>query len=409
MDGFNTQEGAFTSESSRYGGGPSQPQNTQEGAFTSESTIGHGGGPSQPQVRNESLTHEWVIEQHRAQQVLNAQILETLQRIQSKQEETGGATPASTETPPLDTDRGVSGASRRVRHSQPHPSKYDGEDRSVYPSFKGQLRAKLRIDRLAIGPTEPELVWYAYGCLSGKAASRIYPWINAHERKSIPLRVNAFFEELDMAFYDTQTVQKALEWINMTKQKTTPFRDFLHDFEQKLLEAEGWEFSDVIRIGYLRAALSTELKRELVAQPTPSSYAEFVSMVRRTSDNLEEIKRIERVKRGYRSYAAPTPTPRDDKMDWETTSRVASGQTPSRTPAKWVTSEVLDQRRRDSACLRCGETTHFISKCKLGPARRPSPGRAEKKATRSTKKKGLPREEEASESEATENSDSGKE
>jgi hypothetical protein len=383
--------------------------NTQEGAFTPESTIGYGGGPSQPQnARNESLTHEWVIEQHRAQQVINAQILEALQRLQSKQEETGGATPASTETPPLGTDRGVSGASRRVRHSQPHPSKYDGEDRAIYPAFKGQLRAKLRIDQLAIG-TEPELVWYAYGCLSGKAASRIYPWINANERKSIPLRVDAFFEEMDMAFYDTQMVQKALEWINMTKQKNTPFRDFLHDFEQKLLEAEGWEFSDAIRIGYLRAALSMELKRELVAQPTPSSYIEFVNMVRRTSDNLEEIKRIERARRSYRSYAAPTPTPKEDKMDWEATPRVASGYTSSRIPARWVTLEVLDQRRKDGACLRCGETTHFISKCKLGPARRPSPGRTEKKATRSTKKKELPREEEVSESEATENSDSGKE
>ena len=139
---------------------------------------------------------------------------------------------------------------------------------------------------------------------------------------------------MDMAFYDTQMVQKALEWINMTKQKNTPFRDFLHDFEQKLLEAEGWEFSDAIRIGYLRAALSMELKRELVAQPTPSLYIEFVNMVCRTSDNLEKIKCIKQARRSYRSYAAPTPTPKEDKMDWEATPQVASGYTSSRIPAK---------------------------------------------------------------------------
>jgi hypothetical protein len=74
-----------------------------------------------------------------------------------------------------------------------------------------------------------------------------------------------------------------------------------------------------------------------------------------------------------------------------------------------VTLEVLDQRRKDGVCLRCGETTHFISKCKLGPARRPSPSQTKKKATRSTKKKELSREEEVLESEATENSDLGKE
>ena len=220
-----------------------------------------------------------------------------------------------------------------------------------------------------------------------------------------------------MAFYDTQTVQKALEWINMTKQRTTPFRDFLHDFEQKLLEAEGWELSDMIRIGYLRAALSTELKRELVAQPTPSSYAEFVNIVRITSDNLEELKRVERARRSYRSYTAPTPTPKEDRMDWEATPQAASGTGPSRPPAKWVTPEVLEKRRRDNACLRCGETTHFVLKCKFGPARRPLPSRVERKATRSTTKgsakvlvKDMPRVEEVLESEGTESSDdSGKE
>jgi hypothetical protein len=91
------------------------------------------------------------------QQIINVQILETLQRIQSKQKETGGATPTSTETSPLETVRGDLRPSRRVKHSQPHLSKYDGEDRALYPAFKGQLWAKLRIDRLAIG-IELELV-----------------------------------------------------------------------------------------------------------------------------------------------------------------------------------------------------------------------------------------------------------
>jgi hypothetical protein len=81
------------------------------------------------------------------------------------------------------------------------------------------------------------------------------------------------------------------------------------------LEAERWEFSDAIWIGYLRVVLSMELKRELVAQPTPSLYIEFVNIVRRTSDNLEEIKRIKRARRSYRSYVAPTSTPKEDKMD----------------------------------------------------------------------------------------------
>jgi hypothetical protein len=68
-----------------------------------------------------------------------------------------------------------------------------------------------------------------------------------------------------------------------------------------LLEAGGWEFSDGIRKGFLKAALNLDIKTELVAQAEPNSYAEYVNLVRRTSDNLDEIKRLRGKKKGWGS------------------------------------------------------------------------------------------------------------
>jgi hypothetical protein len=353
---------------------------------------------------------EWLREQHQIQQAVNAQLMNGLQQLLNRQEETGGAA-ASTETP-ISMVGGGSEASRRAKHSQPHPTKYNGEDRTLYPAFKGQLRAKLEIDQLAIGG-DKEMVWYSYGCLTGKAATRIYPWLDANSRKSIPLRIDSFFEQMDAAFLDPQIAQNALKWINSARQRTTPFRDFLYEFESKLLEAGGWEFSDEIRIGYLQEAVSVELKRVMVTCATPRTYLEYVDLVRRTSDNLENLKQIERTRQRYRHQQDDNKSPKEDKMDWESTSRTSSGRTPNRKPARWVTPDVLEQRRKDKECLRCGSHEHFIVKCHLGPAKPPTTGLGERKTSSSTntrKTKVTSRVEEISESEDTQSdSDSGKE
>ena len=189
-----------------------------------------------------NISPDWVLEQHRNQQELNAQIMEALRAIQEYQQITANSfIPQRRTLPPLPPQNVIVPEPepyRKARHSLAHPDKYDGESRIEYLSFKGLLRAKLRIDAVAIGG-EPEQVWYGYGRLTGKAAARIFPWLDATERKRISLQVKAFFEELDAAFHDPQTAQRALVWINTRKQGVTPFREFLQTFEQKLLEAGG--------------------------------------------------------------------------------------------------------------------------------------------------------------------------
>jgi hypothetical protein len=349
------------------------------------------GGSSVP--NRPSINRDWILEQHSHQQELNAQLLQALHDIRATLH-----TPAP-EPAPTPVYRGELPRNKRPKHSLSHPNKFDGLDRSAYPAFKGYLQVKFRIDSEAIGG-ETEKVWYGYGYLIGKAAERIFPWLAAAEEKRRPLRVEDFFTQLDAAFSDPQSAQRALEWINSKKQGSQPFREFLQEFEQKLLEAGGWEFSDGVRKGYLRSAVSRKIKEKLVAVEEPAKYEDFVNQLRRTSDNLAELDRLSNRK----TWSKAQEPEQDAEMDWEPTAKVSKAA-PNRPrsskalvtdqpQAKWVSKETLDRRRANQECLRCGETDHFISKCRYGPAKKPARkgSRGEKVAAAETTPKGTGRE-----------------
>lgn len=64
----------------------------------------------------------------------------------------------------------------------------------------------------------------------------------------------------------------------------------MQDFEQALLEADGWNWHNNVRKGYLKAAINWSLKERLVAVPEPPLYTNYVALLRLTSDNLDELE-----------------------------------------------------------------------------------------------------------------------
>ena len=95
-------------------------------------------------------------------------------------------------------------------------------------------------------------------CLKGLAARRIYPGVEA-VKDTDQFTIRELFRQIDLAFADPQKEAKAVSKINKIKQGSRPFREFLQEFEQTLLEAKGWAWDDAIKKGLLRAALSGEL------------------------------------------------------------------------------------------------------------------------------------------------------
>ena len=51
--------------------------------------------------------------------------------------------------------------------------------------------------------------------------------------------VNRLLEQMDLAFLDQQKQSKAVARINTIKQRNRSFREFLQEFDQTLMEANG--------------------------------------------------------------------------------------------------------------------------------------------------------------------------
>ena len=136
--------------------------------------------------------------------------------------------------------------------------------------------------------------------------------------------------------------------INQIKQGRKPFREYLQEFEQTLLEAGGWGWDDIVRKGFLKAGINYKLKSLLVSQPEPVSYVEYVSLLRLTSDNLEALER------SSPSYRPRTPPKGPEPMDWQPANRV------------FVPKEVQSTRIANNQCLKCGRPGHIGRDCRKG-------------------------------------------
>lgn len=342
---------------------------------------GHGSQqPVTPNERHDTDIPPWLVAFMQNQQETNARlelgIAQLHQSIAENNSTLNNATPDMTHT----QDDTPIYLVKKPKHSLSTPDQFTGEDESIFPQFKGLLEAKLEIDSQAIG-LEKERVWYAFGRLTGKAAGRIYPWMEASKGTN-KFTVAEFLKQLDAAFADPQKQAKALSKINQIRQGNREFREFLREFEQTLLEAQGWKWDDQVRKGYLKAAINRELRDRLVTQEEPILYSEYVAQLRRITDNLQEIKAWDS-RRGHLTRANHNTLPQasPDRMEWEPTrTSAATGQGfSSRLPqgqrATSVTQAERQKRRENGACVRCGSINHWVSACPLLPAIRPTQGR----------------------------------
>jgi hypothetical protein len=136
--------------------------------------------------------------------------------------------------------------------------------------------------------------------------------------------------------------------INQIKQGRKPFREYLQEFEQTLLEAGGWGWDDIVRKGFLKAGINYKLKSLLLSQPEPASYVEYVSLLRLTSDNLEALER------SSPSYQPRTPPKSSEPMDWQPTNRV------------FVPKDIQSTRIANNQCLKYGRPGHIGRDCRIG-------------------------------------------
>jgi hypothetical protein len=300
-------------------------------------------------------------------------------------------TPA-TSTLPLRSESPV----RRPKPSLNDPERYDHKDKALYPQFAGLLRAKIKHDGLAIGSEEKQ-AWYIFGRLKDAAAKRIFPWIDSMDKQGL-LSTDGLFKQMDLAFLDPRAKEKALASLNRTKQGSMPLNDFLSQFDQLLLEAGGWGWDDVIKKGYLRAALSVKLVTALVGSEEKPTYDEYCTQLCRTADQLDEVK--ERTSGRFRHHQrrteeGTTQQPHEpEPMDWEAAIAAAvrvavagAGRTETK-EGRWASDDEVNRRRQEGLCLRCGKDGHFVRNCRT---KKPPSGQKGKTRVAAAKSKQAPK------------------
>jgi hypothetical protein len=134
--------------------------------------------------------------------------------------------------------------------------------------------------------------------------------------------VNCLFKQMDLAFLDLQKQSKAIAKINMIKQRNCLFREFLQEFDQTLMEANGWGWQEDVKKGLLKAALTGKVRRELVGWDEPITYSAYVAQIQKITDDLGKWKDEQKLKSHFQKqqFMAPQQNlPMSEQMDWEST------------------------------------------------------------------------------------------
>src|SRR5579871_6442637 len=271
--------------------------------------------------------------------------------------------------PPLPT--------KRPKPVLPDPPVYYGK-RSEWRTWKDQMISKLDIDGPAIGGTREQFA-YIESRLGGTAAKTVLAFVRTARANGTNTPDN-FLVYMENIYGDPNSAERANNRLNSMTQGNEAFATFLPKFEQTLAEAGGSEWADQIKINNLKRVISQELRTSLVYIPKhPEDYDDFVRTLQTLASRLAALK----PRANSRKNTTTPTTTSSDAMDWEPS--VNKVQTPvsgnEQKRAQWVSKDVLEERRANKRCLRCGGSSHFINSCKLLPARPPQQDKTKVKTT----------------------------
>ena len=305
--------------------------------------------PTPPPVQ--TTMEDFVRSLHRQLQETQQQNRELYQTMMEIRQQLS-ATPTSTTTtaasaPVVTPEPNTISYEKRPKPRLPKPEAFTGEDLSLYAQFELKLMAKLEIDAESIGSARDQL-WYAFNLLDGKAAARIHPWMKIASESSYggAFTIPDLVSQMRKAFLDPALQDKALLKLNTLKQGTRTLREFLSDFDRLLLEAGGLMWTDDVKKGYLRTAISIPILQGMVGTTPDASYERYCDQLRMIDDQLEQLRRITKGKTSTVTVQSEGGAQQvGDAMDWEAT-KVANVRTETRT------------------CYGCGKKGHLKRNCK---------------------------------------------
>ncbi len=268
---------------------------------------------------------------------------------------------------------------QRPRHKLPEMKMFTGK-RSEWRAWKNKMEQKLDRDRLAIG-NEKDRFAYIDACLDDTPAQMVLAYVERQREKSTE-DPDHFMAYLNSIYGNTNTKEYAVNKLNTMSQGKEAFATFLPKFETTLADAGGGEWTDEVKINTLKRTLNQEMRKSFIYMPAqPTEYSAFIDSMQTLASRLAAF---DRESRKLIVPTVPMSAPILDEMDWQPSTRKAQVPTSNqseRKRAQWVSKDVLEERRANNKCLRCGNSNHFVRSCRLLPPRPPQQGQTKVKPT----------------------------
>ena len=197
------------------------------------------------------------------------------------------------------------------RKRLPDISKFDGSRKS-YPMWKVKADNKLRIDGAVIGTPQDQAA-YLFSSMEAKAQLMVVSFY----QNQPSCDAATFVRHLDSVYIDLNATARPLNRLQAMKQGRESFATFLPKFEKELGESQLTMVLDMVKIGYLRGALNTEMQHAMIGLVTYIDYGRFVQALLVVGSQLDCLQ----YQKG-RTAPITTPSrvwPDKDEMDWTPT------------------------------------------------------------------------------------------
>ena len=158
------------------------------------------------------------------------------------------------------------------RKKLPDISKFDGSQKG-YPMWKIEANNKLRIDGAVIDTPQDQAA-YLFSRMEAKAQLMVVSFYQNQPGYDAA----TFVRHLDSVYIDPNATVRALNRLQAMKQGRESFATFLPKFEKELGESQLTMVPDMVKIGYLRGALNTEMQRAMIGLVTYTDYGGFVQL-----------------------------------------------------------------------------------------------------------------------------------
>ena len=234
------------------------------------------------------------------------------------------------------------------RKRLPDISKFDSS-RKGYPMWKVEADNKLRIDGAVIGTPQDQAA-YLFSRIEAKAQLMVVSFY----QNQPGCDAATFVRHLDSVYIDPNAAARALNQLQAMKQSRESFATFLPKFEKELGESQLTMVPDMVKIGYLRGTLNTEMQRAMIGPVTYTDYGGFVQALLAVDSQLDCLQ----YQKGQTAVIM-TPSrvwPDGDEMDWTPTVQKVKLR-------KRLTADEQQKCQQEGRCFNCLKRGHRANDC----------------------------------------------